>query len=46
MGYPRRSSLALTVSPVIVRTRAYRVLFHPGSRSRKVLLDNFVLLGS
>jgi hypothetical protein len=26
--------------------RAYRVLFHPGSRSHKVLLDNFVLLGS
>ena len=26
--------------------RAYRVLFHPGSRSHKVLLENFVLLGS
>jgi len=26
--------------------RAYRVLFHPGSRSHKVLLDNFVLLES
>ena len=26
--------------------RAYRVLFHPGSRSHKVLLDNLFLLGS
>src|SRR6266498_3386270 len=26
--------------------RAYRVLFHPGSRSHKVLLDNLSLLGS